>query len=446
MNFCNYNIDLPSLIIFCNVKRLFKLTYKMNQNNSISPDSLAQALSIAILNHDTPTTKTILQMDPTLAIHPRLLQGDVLDSLSLQSSEELRDLLYDTKWFPSGDSFGEVILIACRANNIDALRWYFPRWWERDALPLSTQLAHYFRMALKTCVEDAHFQCLSILLMRGIHRLPGVLDDTPLLHDAIRLGHNEALVMLLDAGLDPNSTPDGVLLPIEVALAAGRVAEVQLLLRHGARLYVKSTPPTTEINPFSEFREGQSWVRSIAEGFPWVMLLIEQHFIEKYDLLARFVESKAHATATDPDLRTLAHALVKDMSWVMAPERSDEEKRTLNAKRLDILRRVLDAGISPNASDIDGWTPVLHAVLIGDTDSLSVMYSYGMDLSLCTESGTALTLASQRGAANTVAWLLEHGADPQQKDEQGLTPMDYAVENGNVALQALLLKKISNIF
>lgn len=412
--------------------------------HTIHIDQLANSLALSIINSDAPTVKTIIDMDASLAIHPRLLQNDVLDSLINESSDTIRDILYDAKWFPAGDSFGHIIFTACQRNNIDALRWYFPRWWERDALPLSTQLTFSFKNALKICVEDAHFDCLRVLLMRGIHRLPGVLDDIHLLHDSIRLGQHTALVMLLDAGLDPNSSPDGILLPIEVALAAGRVSDVLLLLKHGARLYVVSTPPqSTILNHYSEFRAGQSWFGSLAEGFPWVMLLIEQHFIEKYDLLSRFVESKAHAIATSPQSRTLAHELVTDMSWALAPERTASESASLNAKRLNLLRRVLDHGVSPNAADVDGWTPILHAVLIGDTDALSVLSSYGMDLSICTESGTALTLAVQRGAANTVAWLLAHGANPIQPDKDDVTPLMYAEDSCNVAIQALLEKHIS---
>lgn len=406
-------------------------------NAKHSADLLAPSLADSILNFDLSTTKTILKLNPKIVLHQRFLESDILSALTSTPGEQIRESMYESDWFPAGDSFGEVVKLSCETKNVDSLRWYFSRWWERDALPLSSQLENHFQLSLKNCVIEGDYDCLNILLLRGIHRLPGVLNGLSLLHDSIRLGHHHILTLLLDSGIDPNYTPDGVLLPIEVALSSGRVSEVLLLLRHGARLYVNSTPPIEEIS-FTEFRSGQSWSRNIADGFPWVMLIIEQHFIEKYDLLAKFVDHKAHAVAKSKDNRTLAHELVTDMNWAFSTERSLDVNHGLNTKRLDLLRRVLEAGISPNMQDADGWTPVLHAVLIGDTDALSVLYRYNIDFSLCSSFGTALTLAAQRGAVNTVAWLLEHGADKNQTDSLGFTPMYYAEESNNIPILALL--------
>ena len=98
--------------------------------------------------------------------------------------------------------------------------------------------------------------------------MTSAIEEELLLHEAIRRNAYEALLMLLDAGFNPNHTPDGVLLPIEIALAGGQIKEVYALIEHGAKLYVTSSPPQASDlgNPFSEFRAGQSWVKSIAQG------------------------------------------------------------------------------------------------------------------------------------------------------------------------------------
>ena len=414
---------------------------------SFTPDELVPALAESILELNLPKARTVLTLHPKIALHPRLLEQDILFTLRGPGfGESLRELLYDTGWFPSNESFGRAVFMSVQFEDVDTLRWYLARWWEKDALPLSDLLKHEFKQALQMAVEDAKLACLSVLLMRGIHRMTAATQDMCLLHDAIRRGHTDVLRLLLDAGFDPNVTPDGVLLPVEVALAAGRVEDVQLLIQHGARLYVMSSPPKTgsQPNPFSEFREGQSWVRSIAQGYPWVHLLVEQQFIEKYELLDRFIDSSAHALAVSPEGRTLAHELIKDKSWACSGERLPEERHTLNVKRLDLLRRVLDAGVSPNQADHYGWTSIFQAVLIGDTDALSMMNSHDMDLNRVTEVGTALTLACQRNDCHTTAWLLSHGANPQQPDEQGAYPMDYARESGDAVLQALIGESLTN--
>jgi ankyrin repeat protein len=415
---------------------------------SFTPDDLIPALTESIFDLNVPKARTILALHPKIALHPRLFEQDVLFTLRGPGmGEALRDLLYDTGWFPANAAFGKAVVMATQYEDVDTLRWYFARWWEREALPLSNELKLEFKQALQMAVEDAKLKCLALLLSRGVHRMTGAIQDMSLLHDAIRREHSDVLHLLLDAGFDPNATPDGVLLPIEVALASGRVADVQSLIRHGARLYVISSPPKvgTQANPFSEFREGQSWVRSIAQGYPWVHLLVEQQLIEKYDLLDRFIDSSAHALAISPERRTLAHELIKDKSWACSVERMPEERHTLNAKRLNLLRRVFDAGISPNQADDFGWTPVFQAVLIGDTDALSIMNSHRMNLNNCTGVGTALTLSCQRNDCHTTAWLLDHGADPHLHDDQGQYPMDYARESGDAVLQALIGSALTKI-
>jgi hypothetical protein len=400
---------------------------------------LIDALADAILSLDEPAVATITEVSPKLILNERFVQKDILFVLRGEAGVRLREYLYEVGWFPAGDAFGSAIDLCAQYDDDQSMRWYFARWWEKDALPLSGELSNAFKRALKECVEYSKLSCLSILLFRGVHRMTMALETEPLLHEAIRRGQFDTLTLLLDAGFNPNKTPEGVLLPIEVALAAGEVKHVFTLIQNGAKLYVTSSPPTLKGvgNPFSEFRAGQSWVRSIAQGYPWCHLVLEQSFEEKYELLAHFINSKAHTLSVSPEKRTLAHELVKDKSWADSLEREPSRRATLNATRLEFLRKVLEAGVSPNAMDEAGWTPALQAVLLGDTDALSIMNSYGLNLNSVTEIGTPLILACQRGDAHTASWLIKRGADPAHRDIFNNSAKDYVEGGQDVVLKAL---------
>lgn len=415
------------------------------ESNNTEPNGNITLLAEAILNDDIHKVNTILSLYPDIATNPRFIKRDIFQQLQLDGNSALiRESLYSAKWFPHGNSFGIAIRLAVEYDKVDVLRWYFSRWRESYSLPLSPELKEEFRESLRIAVENSKLVSLSILLLRGIHRLTGALQDMCLLHDAIRRRNSDVLRLLLDAGFDTNSTPDGVLLPIEVALAAGRVDDVRLLIQHGAIVHVTSTPSTSELlNPFSEFSEGQSWIRSMANGYPWAHQLVEQSFIEKYDLLSDFIHSANQATAISPDDRTLAHELIKDKGWALSSEKKKSERAILNAKRLNLLSRVLDAGVSPNQVDRDGWTPVFQAVAIDDMEALSIM-KHSMDVNLCTEIGTALILACQKNNSYIAKWLLEHGADPTQHDLDGTSTLEYATEYGDTILESLVRKSIDN--
>ena len=116
------------------------------------------------------------------------------------------------------------------------------------------------------------------------------------------------------------------------------------------------------------------------------------------------------------------------------------ERETLNAKRLNCLRRVFQAGVTPNQQDAEGWTPAMQAVLIGDLESLAIMRHHGLNLECVTPLGTLMTLAVQREDVSAIAWLLQAGASLKTKDMEGNTPMDYAKQTSPWVIDMLKRK------
>jgi hypothetical protein len=135
--------------------------------------------------------------------------------------------------------------------------------------------------------------------------------------------------------------------------------------------------------------------------------------------------------------------------------------------------RALDSGYSVDASDMNKWTLLMHAVEKGDLDltrdlmgrhanvnaqnsngdtalSLAVwnrradeaemLLAGGANLELANETGqTALFIAATHGDLTICKLLLAHGAARTHRDQQGKTALDYAREEGHSDVVTLLL-------
>jgi ankyrin repeat protein len=127
-------------------------------------------------------------------------------------------------------------------------------------------------------------------------------------------------------------------------------------------------------------------------------------------------------------------------------------------------------------ADADGRTPLMHAVLAGDSGAVASLIDRGADVDavdhdqrwtalhfaardhneavarMLLDAGaevdpedvfgdTPLWRAVMSAGADlaTIAVLLGHGADPRRKNRHGLSPLDLARESGQEDVVALLL-------
>lgn len=85
--------------------------------------------------------------------------------------------------------------------------------------------------------------------------------------------------------------------------------------------------------------------------------------------------------------------------------------------------------------------PVLRAVQLGRREIVRLLLDHGADPDARDESGqTPLLLAVKRRHREIVGLLLEHGANVNAEDDCGRRPLLLAAENGDVAVAKLLLE------
>ncbi len=102
----------------------------------------------------------------------------------------------------------------------------------------------------------------------------------------------------------------------------------------------------------------------------------------------------------------------------------------------DIIERLLDAGVPADAVDNHALTPLMWAA--GHTNdvpskeaiaTIDLLLARGADIDSLDDRGqSALMIAAERGHPDIVAHLIEAGADPETKNNEGKRALDLATE------------------
>jgi uncharacterized protein len=104
------------------------------------------------------------------------------------------------------------------------------------------------------------------------------------------------------------------------------------------------------------------------------------------------------------------------------------------------LRRLLANGVSPNALDVGGFTPLMGAVVNDQLPAARTLLDAGADVNARAHGGlTSLMLAVINDRPEAVNLLLERGADINAQTGAGWTAYTFAVWRADAHLQRLLL-------
>lgn len=101
---------------------------------------------------------------------------------------------------------------------------------------------------------------------------------------------------------------------------------------------------------------------------------------------------------------------------------------------------LLAHGTDPNYFNQSAASAFMGSAALGDIAALELCLKHGGKIDLQAPDGgfTPLMGAAQFGQAQSVRWLLAHGADPSLKDDDGRTARKVAQDAGHHAVAALL--------
>lgn len=218
------------------------------------------------------------------------------------------------------------------------------------------------------------------------------LDGSTALLWVAHWNDGESAGLLLGAGADPNLANEFQMTPLSEACTNASAEMVRLLLQAGAK---PNTPIATGETPLMTCaRTGN------VEAVKWLL------------------EFGASVNAAEPSQGQTA------LMWAIAEKHSD------------VVKALIDAKADLKARTKQGFFPIHFAARVGDVESLRMLLAAGVDVNLLTQGEGAgrgggspgyspLLVATMRAQADTVEYLLEHGADPNI-EAAGMTPLHWA--------------------
>ena len=274
---------------------------------------------------------------------------------------------------------------------------------------------------LTALLDENYSEAAGCLLMRGID--PDTVDDSgdTALHWAAIHDKPAAAKLMLEHGASVNFQDLAGRTPLLVAVWFGHVDTAKVLLAKGA-------------NPEADDDEGSTPLLC-AEGNDELLAVLERAVAEiagrkpdGQDIIDAILDEDNGAL----EIGEAAKAVERLLAGGADPNFADAAGRTplhWAAKFGDskVITLLIDAGANIEAiSEHDGTTPLQAAVEDGKIDKAKLLLARGADLDARGRIGwTALHCAVARRQVATVKELLELGADPYAKDEDGNTPSAY---------------------
>ncbi|XP_034750394.1 protein TANC2 [Etheostoma cragini] len=290
-----------------------------------------------------------------------------------------------------------------------------------------------------------------LLIMAGadVDYQSDVLNNAPLLCVHARLGHSDAVALLLDLGARVDARSHDGLTALGFAAAAGQLDIVAMLSQHSAKAgHVDSSGRCVLVHAAQ--RGHLEVLRFLLRRADWSCTSCCGH---RGASRVQALQQALIAAAS------MGHAeMVSYLLDLPEEDENEEERPEINTAdslwgetaltaaagsgRLSVCRLLLDQGAAVKQGNRRGVAPLFSAVRHGHLQVVDLLLSHGAEVNMVDQQGrTALMTAASEGHMTTAQLLLDHGASLDQADREGLTPLSWACLKGQLPLVRELVER-----
>jgi len=274
-----------------------------------------------------------------------------------------------------------------------------------------------------------------LLANRADINKPNEYGVTPL-SVAVYEGQVEAVQLLIDAGADVNKVDHEGLHPLSIALVKGRWDILELLL---------ANMDSRDVNSYSAVDDPQLLLYAgIEKG---LIHTVQFALAKGADIHKTNDEgwSSFHG-AVQVGHDEIVQLLLDNNASINKPIPNGATPLTIAASKghVDIVQLLLEKGAEINGN---GIPPLFMAAQNGCTEVVALLLAVkGVEVNKPTtnKAVSPLSIAAEGGHVDVVKRLIEAGADVNQADQEGLTPLSIAAAKGRWNILELLLAKMDN--
>jgi N-acyl-D-amino-acid deacylase len=270
--------------------------------------------------------------------------------------------------------------------------------------------------ALFAAIQRASTNDVNRLLRAGANANAADADGVPALMAATLFANADMLELLLARGADPNRTgPGGA---TALMWAVPDVQKMQRLINHGA-----------DVNARSETNRTAMLVAASYPGTVKALRLLLDHGADLG------TQDSGRATALSLAVRSADVEVVR----FLIEKGLDPNKLAPDARRQGFLRHDLPTTDLMMSKGLTPFTDVLVAAATWQPhESVTRWIASGADVNAKNAAQYNRTplltaVSSEAQGADTLALLLEHGADPNARTTEGESPLDWALYKGDRA-------------
>lgn len=291
------------------------------------------------------------------------------------------------------------------------------------------------RTPLHLAAVNGHKDVVLQLIQKGADvNLKSQKNKRSPLHYAAWKGHAEVVQLLLKKGAEVDSREIDGETPLYYGGASGNLQVIKLLVAKGARVKgEKSTLNTTPLT-YAVYRNGGSVdiVKFLIAKGADVMQAADNGF----NLLHRAAwEAKGD----------MINLLID--KGIPVDSRTDFGRTPLQnavmTGNLEAAEVLIKRGADVNASGDEDWPPLYLAVKRGRKDMVALLLKTGANANDTRKQTkkTVLHTAAIKGYGKIAYKLLEKGAEPNARDNSGITPLEYAYRYGHRKTAEILTAK-----